>query len=58
MGVYEKSAVKTGRRTAPGWLLLVSFFAVELFAFFFLSYSAKDFAAAQFGRWHSACCGH
>ena len=47
MGVYEKSAVKTGRRTAPGWLLLVSFFAVELFAFFFLSYSAKDFAAAQ-----------
>ncbi|MDO5546208.1 MAG: sulfatase-like hydrolase/transferase [Eubacteriales bacterium] len=49
MGVYEKSAVKTGtrRRTAPLWLLPVSFFLVELFAFFFLSWNSKDFSAAQ-----------
>ena len=49
MGVYEKSAGKrrTKRRTAPLWLLPVSFFSVELFAFFFLSWKPKDFSAAQ-----------
>ena len=49
MGVYEKKAVKTdaGRRTAPLWLLPVSFLAVELFAFFFLSLKPKDFSAPQ-----------
>ena len=49
MGIYEKTAVKTGtrRRPAPMWLVPVSFFAVELFAFFFLSLNPKDFSAAQ-----------
>lgn len=49
MGVYEKKAMKTktGRRTAPMWLLPVSFFLVELFAFFFLSLKPKEFSAAQ-----------
>ena len=49
MGKYEKTAVKsdTGRRTAPMWLLPVSFFLVELFAFFFLSLKPKDFSADQ-----------
>lgn len=49
MGKYEKTAVKsdTGRRTAPLWLLPVSFFLVELFAFFFLSLKPKDFSADQ-----------
>ena len=49
MGLYEKTAVKTGtrRRPAPMWLVPVSFFAVELFAFFFLSLNPKDFSAAQ-----------
>ena len=49
MGIYEKTAVKKGarRRTAPFWLLPVSFFLVELFAFFFLSWKPKDGSAAQ-----------
>lgn len=48
MGVYEKKAVKTdGRRMASLWLVPVSFFLVELFAFFFLSLKPKDFSAAQ-----------
>ena len=48
MGVYEKKAVKTdGRLMAPLWLLPVSFFLVELFAFFFLSLKPKEFSAAQ-----------
>lgn len=49
MGIYEKTAVKKGarRRTAPFWLLPVSFFLVELFAFFFLSWKPKDGSVAQ-----------
>ena len=49
MGMYEKTAVKTGarRRTAPFWLLPVSFFLVELFAFCFLSWKPKAFTAEQ-----------
>ena len=49
MGIHKKTAVKTGieRRTAPLWLLPVSFFLVELFAFFFLSLKPKDFSVTQ-----------
>ena len=49
MEVYEKSAGKrrAKRRTAPLWLLPVSFFLVEVFAFFFLSWKPKDFSNAQ-----------
>ena len=49
MGVYETSAGNAGtqRRTAPLWLLPVSFFLVELFAFFFLSLQSKALSAAQ-----------
>ena len=45
MGVYERTAGK--RHTAPLWLLPVSFFLVELYAFFFLSLNTKDFTATQ-----------
>ena len=57
MGVYEKKAMKTktGRRTAPMWLLPVSFFLVELFAFCFLSWKPKAFTAEQL--WPLARCG-
>ena len=49
MGVYERPAVKTRRkrRSAPLWLLPVSFFLVELFAFFFLSLKPEGFSADQ-----------
>ena len=49
MGVYEKSDGKRGikRPAAPLWLLPVSFFLVELFAFFFLSWKHEDFTEAQ-----------
>ena len=49
MGVYEKSAGKrrTGGRTAPRALLLISFFLVELFAFFFLSWKPGEVSSAQ-----------
>ena len=49
MGMYEKTAGKRGikRPAAPLWLLPVSFFLVELFAFFFLSWKHEDFTEAQ-----------
>ena len=49
MGIYEKSAGKRRirGRTVPLALLPVSFFTVELFAFFFLSLKPKDFSAEQ-----------
>lgn len=49
MGVKQKSAPASGtqRRTAPLCLLPVSFFLVELFAFFFLSWKPEAFSAAQ-----------
>ena len=49
MGVYEKTAEKreTKRPAAPLWLLPISFFLVELFAFFFLSWKTGAFSAEQ-----------
>ena len=50
MGMYEtKAKPRMARitRRAPFALLAVSFFLVELFAFFFLSLDGKDFSAEQ-----------
>lgn len=49
MGVSGKytAAAKTRKAAAPLWLLPVSFFLVELFAFFFLSWKPKAFSADQ-----------
>ena len=49
MGMYEKTAGKRGikRLAAPRWLLPISFFLVELFAFFFLSWKPGEFSAEQ-----------
>lgn len=49
MGMYEKTAGKRGikRPAAPRWLLPISFFLVELFAFFFLSWKPREFSAEQ-----------
>ena len=64
MGVSGKYAARKSpvrRRTAPVWLVPISFFLVELFAFFFLSPQEKTIAAAQLwplafgGLWAVIC---